>query len=890
MSSSSPAVELIEPTSEPERYFNQRLRERARQVALEFEKEANHEEENTGETMAGQGNERRSISDYARPSLGDLASSIVRPTINANNFEIRPHFIQMIQNNLQFYGLTDEDPSAHITSFIEICDTFKANGVSDDAIKLRMFPFSLKDRAKAWLSSLPPGSVTTWEDLAQKFLFKYFPPSKTARLRNNITSFVQDDGESLYDAWERYKDLMRKCPHHGLDSWMQVTTFYNGLFPQDRQMIDATAGGAFTDKTPEEGYALLEQLAANNHQWQATRGRTPKQGVHQVDDYTSLVAQVEAMTRKINQMQMNQVQTWCDFCGGPHLSVNCQAGNLQTSREQVDFMGSQNRPQNNPYSNTYNPGWKNHPNFSWKASGSNQPPGFQQRTPYQQNQQPFEARQQNQSQPQNQNQNQYQQYQDQGSSSGSQPEKMSNLEKMMTQFLSTAEARHQKSEARHDQADARHQQFENELRSQGSAIRGIENQMGQIAKLLADREKGKLPSNTETNPKEHCKAVTLRSGKTTKSDDLASTSKPIVEEEVEVQDEVKNTKQDSTGKAPVKEPLRVYKPTIPYPGRLKNENMEKHYGKFLDLFKQLHINLPFVEALSQMPKYAKFLKDLLTNKQKLEELSHVILNEECSAVLQNKLPEKMKDPGSFTIPCLIGGLSVNNALADLGASINLMPYSMFSKLDLGEPKPTRMSIQLADRSVKYPRGIVENMLVKIGKFVFPVDFVILDMDEDRNVPLILGRPFLATSRALVDVWEGKLTLRVDEEEVVFRIKDSMQHTQSHDDTLYFIDSIDYHVDHCLQEILEHDVLDTQLLKGEELDSVQANRICDELAQMLANDPSLSPEICEVFEAIERDEEPKAKPSILIHDCIISKPRLEETFECFDKMFWNISKA
>ena len=118
----------------------------------------------------------------------------------------------------------------------------------------------------------------------------------------------------------------------------------------------------------------------------------------------------------------------------------------------------------------------------------------------------------------------------------------------------------------------------------------------------------------------------------------------------------------------------------------------------------------------------------------------------------------MTDPGSFTIPCLIGNLTVSNALADLGASINLMPYSIFAKLNLGEPSPTRMSIQLADRSVKFPRGIVENMLVKVDNFVFPVDFFILDMDEDSEVPLILGRPFLATARALIDVYDCKLTL------------------------------------------------------------------------------------------------------------------------------------
>ncbi|XP_076936757.1 uncharacterized protein LOC143604043 [Bidens hawaiensis] len=164
-----------------------------------------------------------------------------------------------------------------------------------------------------------------------------------------------------------------------------------------------------------------------------------------------------------------------------------------------------------------------------------------------------------------------------------------------------------------------------------------------------------------------------------------------------------------------------------------------------------------------MPKYTKFFKDLLSNKKKLEGLSTVCLNEGCSAVVQNKLPEILADPGHFTIPCLFGSSTESYALADLGASINLMPYSLYKKLDLGEPVPTRMSLSLVDHSVKYPRGIVENVLVIVDKFVFPVDFVILDMEADDQVPLILGRPFLRTAKALNDVFDGKITLRVGEE-------------------------------------------------------------------------------------------------------------------------------
>ncbi|GJZ58249.1 reverse transcriptase domain-containing protein [Tanacetum coccineum] len=185
---------------------------------------------------------------------------------------------------------------------------------------------------------------------------------------------------------------------------------------------------------------------------------------------------------------------------------------------------------------------------------------------------------------------------------------------------------------------------------------------------------------------------------------------------------------------------------------------------------QIHVNLPFLDAMIHMPKGAKVLKDILLHKEKLEKAaSSVKLSEECSAVIQRSLPKKEGDPRSFTLPCLIGPLAVKNALADLGASINLMPHSIFLRLGISELKPTRMSIQAADRSVKYPIGVCENLLVKINKFIFPVDFVVLEIDEDELVPIILGLPFLATARAVFDVHEGKLSIRVGNETITFNI-------------------------------------------------------------------------------------------------------------------------
>ncbi|XP_035845815.1 uncharacterized protein LOC118492128 [Helianthus annuus] len=170
-----------------------------------------------------------------------------------------------------------------------------------------------------------------------------------------------------------------------------------------------------------------------------------------------------------------------------------------------------------------------------------------------------------------------------------------------------------------------------------------------------------------------------------------------------------------------------------------------------------------------MPKYAKILKNILKRKDKLGELSNIVLNGKCSAVVINKLPEKLSDPGVFMITCLFGSDVRSHALEDRGASINLMSYSIYEKLVLGELSPTRMTLFLADRSVKYPQGIVENMLVKVDKFVFAVDFLILDMEAYDNVPIILGHSFLRTAKTII--WENHTSCRRREcylSNVIFR--------------------------------------------------------------------------------------------------------------------------
>ena len=209
----------------------------------------------------------------------------------------------------------------------------------------------------------------------------------------------------------------------------------------------------------------------------------------------------------------------------------------------------------------------------------------------------------------------------------------------------------------------------------------------------------------------------------------------------------------------------------------------------MEVFKKLHINILFVDALEQMPSYVKFMKDILSQKRRLADFETVNLTEECSAILQRKLPQKLKDPGSFTIPCTIKNAIFERALCDLGANINLMPLSIFRRLGLGEARPTTVTLQLADMSLKHPRGVIEDVLVKVDKFIFPAYFIVLYMEEDKEIPIILGRPFLSTGRAMINVQRGELKLRVQKDEVKFNVFEAVRHPVE-SDTCFMTETVE----------------------------------------------------------------------------------------------------
>ncbi|GJZ76426.1 reverse transcriptase domain-containing protein [Tanacetum coccineum] len=346
----------------------------------------------------------------------------------------------------------------------------------------------------------------------------------------------------------------------------------------------------------------------------------------------------------------------------------------------------------------------------------------------------------------------------------------------------------------------------------------IENQNNQIMNMLTNLTmqkqnpsgSGSLPSNTVANSRGDVKAITTRSGVAYDRPTIPPTPSPLlkdVERETEARkDKVQTTNLGSTAQVqpPVVQVLILEsdvapkpnpKRSIPYPSRLNDQKLREKSNnqmlKFLQIFQRLHFDLSFADALLHMPKFAFMFKNLLSNKEKLFELENTPLNENCSVVLLKKLPKKLGDPGKFLIPCDFPELVECLALADLGASINLMPLSVWKKLSLPELTPTRMTLELANRSVAYPVGVAEDVIVKVGKFHFPADFVVVDYDVDPRVPLILGRPFLRTARALIDVHGEELILRDGDEQLIFHADSTSKHPNKHgNESINMINFID----------------------------------------------------------------------------------------------------
>ncbi|GKE38943.1 reverse transcriptase domain-containing protein, partial [Tanacetum coccineum] len=314
-----------------------------------------------------------------------------------------------------------------------------------------------------------------------------------------------------------------------------------------------------------------------------------------------------------------------------------------------------------------------------------------------------------------------------------------------------------------------------------------------------------LPSNTFANPKSDLKAITTRSGVSYDGPQIPlppSSLPKVVENEPEVtKDSVQPSTEDiqppiAQTQTQIDEPVvaQKAKPTIHYPSRINKEKLHEKDDllalKFMEFFRNLHFELSFADALLHMPKFAPMFRKLLNNKDKIIDLVKTPINENCSAVILKKFPEKLGDPGRFLIPCDFPEMDECLALANFGASINLMPLSIWKELNLPDLTKTRMVLKLADRTISTPTGIAEDVFVKVGTFFFLADFIVVDYIADPRVPLILGRPFLRTARALIDVHGEQMTLRYDDQSITFKVGDTKTFSYNIIESVKRIDVID----------------------------------------------------------------------------------------------------
>ncbi|KAL5798915.1 hypothetical protein ACOSQ2_003735 [Xanthoceras sorbifolium] len=394
---------------------------------------------------------QRVMRDFALPVIETSPSYILLDDLS-RNYELKNIHFNMLPS---FHDIAAEDPLTFMREFHSTSHSFPLQRLSEEQLRMRCFPYTLKDRAKQWLLTLPTGSFCTWSEVYRKFMGKFYSHQKTAEMQRKITNFAQRDEEPFHEAWDRFKLLIIQCPHHGFLLELQNQFFYDGLSMNCQAIVDNAAGGAMQKKTMDEAYELFEMLGTNSQQ-KSVRGKT--------------------------------------------------------------------------------------------------------------------------------------------------------------QSMST--------------------------------------------------KKG------------------------------------------------------------------IY-----------------------DVLSKVNINLPFLDMIKKMSSYGKFFRELNKRKRQYGQNERMMISKTVSAVLQQKLPPKLKDIGSFNIDITVGNVKKERAMLDLGASINMMPYSVYIQLGLNELKPTSMPLLLTDRSTRYPRGIVENILIQVDKLIIPADFVVLDMENVRttktNLPILLERPFMATAQTII---------------------------------------------------------------------------------------------------------------------------------------------
>ncbi|KAJ9544928.1 hypothetical protein OSB04_024635 [Centaurea solstitialis] len=636
-------ADLLEPFEEPEREFRKRNKKKSkaskvRPRALIFE---------MGEE-APMWTARR-----AAPTVP--TNPITKPTLNK---EIPGKLLHMIKD-LTFDGKNDSNPIVHMENFVDICDLFKTEADRDDAIHLRVFPLTLVGEARAWLRSLEPSSITTWEGLRSKFLSRFFPPflsrffppSKIDKLRAEIRSFQQQDGETISEAWERFKHLLNSCPSHELNKSEQVQTFCSGLAYSSRATLDSSAGGVFMYKTPTEAYKLLEDMLIHNIDWRTDKRLQIPRMAEKIstdfdpsDELAAMKNQQVKFERKIEELikSVHALQVGCEECNGPHLTKDCP-----------------NRPMMTPE--------------------ENQRPDGEPRV---------------------------------------------SIEDRIIQFM--------------DAQKKLNDEVGSYLRNHQSTIRNLELQVGRVSQMLSERTQGELPTQTQVNPKvENVKPMLMITGDPSEKKWTDIYTKKYVEIESEGEPDYA-TDYDSEGFTVSFEHLRLTVPEASSDDDDEEDGKQGGYAEFV------------------IPKK----EDKGKEKEKEKEMEKAPEDD-----LIYIAPIK-HDPGSYNLPISCHKFS-GLALVDSGAALNMMPVGYCKKMGVKKIVPTNYQYRGVNGYMTTPLGIAEGVPIRIGKFVYYTDFVIANLPQNTEIPIILGRSFLHTAQVNTDMQNQVTSLGYGDNRIYF---------------------------------------------------------------------------------------------------------------------------
>ena len=719
----------------------------------------------------------RSKRDHIHPPRVSAPSCIIPP---AEDVAVRPYLVPLLPT---YHGMENENPYTNIRDFEEVCTTFKEGMMDMDLLKLKAFPLTLKDKAKIWINPLRLRTIRNWAELQAEFLKKFFSAHKTNNLKRQIYTFAAQDGKRFYQCWERFMETISACPHHGFDTWMLVNHFYDGMSPPMKQLLETMCGGEFLSKHADEAMDFLNYVAETSKAWdepnprEAERSRPlnhQRGGIYALPEDTEMKEKLSILTRRLDELEMknqHEKQAVSELSASQPSCFNCQSNSHpgEHCQEHAHVLNQNNSPINALYSNSYNSDWKNHSNLPRKPRlPAYVPPGTHRQfgsTSAQQQPLPL---------------------------SSPVEQAILNLSKVVGTFVEEQKVLNAQTNQKIESVES---SLSRKLDNMYSEISRISNQQ------LQGSEKGKVPFQSQqhqrgmdeigltNDPKlrsDEVKAVvTLRSSKELKPavSELAK-SAPTVDDPLQEEQSVS------------KEEVKISVPP-PFLQVLQKKKNSVNQTEILEVLRQVKVNIPLLDMIKQVPTYAKFLKDLCTVKKGLNVNKKAFLTEQVSAIIECKTPVKYKDPRCPTISVNIGGISVEKALLDLRASVNLLPYSMYMQLGLGELKPTSITLSLADRSIKIPKGTIEDVLIQVDRFYYPVDFVVLETEQvavgPNHVPIILGRPFLATSNAIINCRNGVMQLTFGNmtlELNIFHLGKRHMHTEEDDfEEVCIIDTI-----------------------------------------------------------------------------------------------------